>query len=57
VEPQSAICTPFLPGLQAIASFFAPSSNFSSALPDRQITAGCALFVRLCGRYAKPGLV
>jgi poly(3-hydroxybutyrate) depolymerase len=53
-ESQTAIWAPFLPWLQATASFLAPPGSAPSALPTRQIAAGCDLLVRLYKRYPKP---
>ncbi|WP_133667641.1 polyhydroxyalkanoate depolymerase [Paraburkholderia sp. BL10I2N1] len=53
-ELQNAIWAPFLPWLQATASFFTSPDHAPSALPTCQIAAGCDLLVRLCQRYPKP---
>ncbi|MGF6851533.1 poly(3-hydroxybutyrate) depolymerase [Paraburkholderia sp. CI3] len=53
-ELQTAIWAPFLPWLQATASFLAGSGNAASALPTSQLVAGCELLARLCKRYPKP---
>ncbi|GAB7541936.1 hypothetical protein CS8_015990 [Cupriavidus sp. 8B] len=45
---------PFLPWLQASASFLGAFENAPSAIPTRHLAAGCQLLVRLWKRYPKP---
>ncbi|MCY0852705.1 polyhydroxyalkanoate depolymerase [Cupriavidus sp. D39] len=45
---------PFLPWLQASASFLGAFEKSPSAIPTRHLAAGCQLLVRLWKRYPKP---
>jgi hypothetical protein len=53
-ELHSAIWAPFLPWLQATASFLTPTGDAPYATPASRFAARCNLLVRLCKRYAKP---
>ncbi|EHP44128.1 intracellular PHB depolymerase PhaZ [Cupriavidus basilensis OR16] len=53
-ELHSAAWAPFLPWLQASASFLEAFENVPSAVPTRHLAAGFQLLVRLWKRYPKP---